>query len=82
MAIIKTIHSENNENKVSLTEVTFTGEADVHSDPNTVKESVLNESDDMNDSGMETIPSITNENNLTDSITVSNAGAKSTPITT
>ena len=36
----------------------------------------------MNDSGIQTALIVTNENNLTDSIAISNAGAKSTPITT
>ena len=53
---------ENNENKVSVTDISFTGEAEIHSDHNAVKESVLNESDDMNDSGIETTPSVTNKN--------------------
>ena len=73
---------ENNENKVSMTDVTFTGEAEIHSDPNAVKESVLNESDDINDSGMETTPSLIDENNLTQSVIISETGEKSTPVAT
>ena len=39
---------EDNENKVSMIDVTVTGEVEIHSDPNVVKESVLYESDDIN----------------------------------
>ena len=45
----------------------------VNLDPNTVKESRINESDDINDSGMETTPSLIDE-----SVIISEAGAKST----
>ena len=44
----------NNENKVSMSELTVTEEVEMNLDPNTVKESMVNESDDINDSGMET----------------------------
>ena len=56
---------ENNENKVSMIDITVTGEVEMNLDPNTVKESIVNESDDINDSGMETTPSLIDENNLT-----------------
>ena len=44
---------EDYENKVSMTDITVTGEVEMHVDPNVVKESVIYESDDINDSGME-----------------------------
>ena len=45
--------------------VIVTGEVEMNVDPNVVKESVLYESDDINDSGMETTPSLIDESNLT-----------------
>ena len=52
----------------------------INSDPNVVKESVLCESDDINDSGMETTPSLIDESNLTSSVITSEAKAESTPV--
>ena len=69
---------ENNESKVS----TVTGEVEKHSDPNVAKENVLCEVDDVNDSGMETTPSLIDENNLTQSVIISEAGANSIPVAT
>ena len=66
--------------KVSMIDVTVTGEGEIHPDPNVVKESVLNESDNINDSGMETTPSLIDENNLTQSVIMSGAKAESTPV--
>ena len=39
--------------KVSMSDVTVTGEGEINSDPKVVKESVSNESDNINDSGLE-----------------------------
>ena len=71
---------EDNENKVSMIDVTVTWEVEMNLDPNAVKESVLYESDDINDSGMETTPSLIDENNLTQSVIINNAEA--TPVVT
>ena len=46
-----------NESKANMSDVTVTGEIEIQSDPNGVKENVLCELDDVNDSGMETTPS-------------------------
>ena len=45
------------------------------------KESVSNESDNINDSGLETTPNLIDENNLTQSVIMSGAKAESTPVT-
>ena len=53
--------------KVSMSDVTITGEGEINSDPKVVKESVSNESNNINDSGLETTPNLIDENNLTQS---------------
>ena len=44
------------------------------------KESMSTESTDVSDSGIQTNLIVTNENNLTESIIMSNAEAQSTPV--
>ena len=70
---VKFIKMENNESKVSM----VTGEVESHSDPNRGKKNVFYEVDNVNDSGMETTPNLTDE-----SVIISEAGANSTPVAT
>ena len=67
--------------KVSVSDVSITGEGEINSDPKVVKESIYDESNNINDSGLETTPNLIDENNLTQSVIRSGAQAESTPIT-
>ena len=69
---------ENTESKINKTDITVSDESENKS-MSVNNENMSTESADRSDSGAQTGLIITNENNLSDSITISNAGAKSTP---